>query len=130
MWVLTPRMKQALCSFQHRFTQSLAGRQPRFWLDGRWDYPLLTAAMLEAGFEDIGVYVMRRWNMVAQYIATRPIMYLCERSVRRPGAWVSWRWWEKEGLDLEGAKERAAAESDGEEVQGKEGTAQEDTKGR
>ena len=55
--------------------------------------------------------------MVAQYIATQPILDLCERSVRRPLAWVSRRWWEKEGLELEGEKERAAADLDGEEAQ-------------
>ena len=55
--------------------------------------------------------------MVAQYIVTRPILDLCERSDRRPGAWVSRRWWEQDILDLEGTKERAAVESDGEEAQ-------------
>ena len=48
--------------------------------------------------------------MVAQYIATRPIMDLCERSDWRPGARVSWRWWEQDGLDLDGANKRASAE--------------------
>ena len=52
--------------------------------------------------------------MVAQYIVTRPILDLCERSAWRPGAWVSWRWWEQDGLYLEGAKKRAEAESEGE----------------
>ena len=53
--------------------------------------------------------------MVAQYIATRPILDLCERSVWRPGAWVSRRWWEREGIDLGGERERVSAASDGEE---------------
>ena len=86
--------------------------------------------MAEAGFEDTGVYVTRRQNTAVKYIATRPILGLCERSVRRPGAWLSWWWWEQEGLDLEGAKERAAAKSDIEEAQYKEGAAQEETPGR
>ena len=46
--------------------------------------------------------------MFAQYIATRPILDLCQRSARRPGARVSWRWWEQAVIDLEGAKKRAA----------------------
>ena len=35
---------------------------------------------------------------------------------------LSWRWWEQDGLDLEGAKKKAAAaeESDVEEAIGKE----------
>ena len=86
--------------------------------------------MLEAGFKEISVYVIRRQNTVAQYIATQPIVELCERSARRLGAWVSRRWWEQEGMDLERAKDRAAADSDGEEAQRKEGAAQEETPGR
>ena len=44
--------------------------------------------------------------MVAQYIATRPIMDLCERSTWRPGARLSWRWWEQDGIYLEGENKR------------------------
>ena len=56
--------------------------------------------MEEAGFEKIGVYIMRSKNMVAQYIATQLIMDLCEVSVQSIGAWVSWWWWDKEGINL------------------------------
>ena len=83
-----------------------------------------------AGFEDIGVYATRRQNKVAQYSATRPILDLSEQSVWRLGEWVYCRWWDQEGMDLEGAKEIATAESDGEEAQYKEVSAQEETTGR
>ena len=77
--------------------------------------------MVEAGFEGIGKYITRRQNTFAHYIDTRPIMDRCERSAWRPGARVSWRWWEQDGLDLEGAKKRvAAADSDGEDSIGEE----------
>ena len=36
-------------------------------------------------------------------------MDLCERSNRRLGARVSWKWWEQAGIELEGAKKRASA---------------------
>ena len=72
--------------------------------------------MVVSGFKRIRTYVTRRQNTVTQYIETRPILDLCERSARRPGVWVSQQWWEQDGLDLEGAKKRAAAESDGEEA--------------
>ena len=39
--------------------------------------------------------------MVAQYIATWPILDLCEETVLRSGAWVARRWWYQEVLDLE-----------------------------
>ena len=35
-------------------------------------------------------------------------MDLCERSTWRTGARVSRRWWEQAGIELEGAKKRAA----------------------
>ena len=88
-------------------------------------------AMAEAGFDEIRTYVTRGQNTVANYIATPPIMDLCERSTRRPGAWVSRQWWYQDGLDLEGTKERSAADSDREEAQSEEeGLAQEETTGR
>ena len=78
--------------------------------------------MAESGFERIGTHITRRQNKVAQYIATRPILDLCEQSARRPGERVCQRWWEHDGLYLEGAKKRAAsaAELDGEETIGVE----------
>ena len=71
----------------------------------------MTSTMEEAEFEEMGVYVQKRQNTVVQYIATQPILDLCERSVWRPGAWFSRRWWEKHGLDL-GRGEGAGGGSD------------------
>ena len=51
--------------------------------------------------------INRRQNTVAQYIATRPILDLCEQATRRPGTRMSRRWWEQAGIDLEGACKQA-----------------------
>ena len=91
-WVLTPSMERALSSLQYRVAQRLTGRQPRRRGYGSWEYPPLEDAMVEAGFEGFGKYIMRRQNTVVQYIATQPILDLCERSDRRPGARVYRRW--------------------------------------
>ena len=64
--------------------------------------------MGEAGFEGIRKSVTRSQNTVAQYIAKKPILDLCERSTRRPGVRVSRLWWEQAGIDLEGDKKRAS----------------------
>ena len=71
--------------------------------------------MEKAGFKEIGVYITWRQNAVAQYITTRTIVDLCERSIWRPGNWLSLRWWEQEVLDLDSSKEIAASDLDGEE---------------
>ena len=83
MWVLNPQMEWGLRSFQNMVVQRLTGRKTRRKVKGRWEYPPLAAAMEEAGFEEIELYITRRQNTVAQYIATQPIMDLCEQSVWR-----------------------------------------------
>ena len=118
--VLSPRMDWALSSFQNRVARRLTGRKTGRQRDGSRDYPLLAVAMAEVSFEEIVTYVTRRHNTVAQYILTRPILYLYERYSRRPGVWVSWWWWEQEILELDGAKKRAVAESELEEAKSKD----------
>ena len=78
--------------------------------------------MGEVGFEGIRKSVTRRQNTFTQYIATRPILDLCERATRRPGARVSWRWWEQTGIDLEGAKKQAAETTTIPESESEEGS--------
>ena len=78
--------------------------------------------MQEAWLEEAKEYVLRRHNMVAHYIATRPIIDFCEEAVWRPGTWVGKIWWEQEGLDLEGEWE--AEEADEEETEEADGYAE------
>ena len=73
--------------------------------------------MVEAGLQEVETYVSRCQNIVAQCIATRPIMDLCLAAERRPGSRVANRWWEQDGLDLEGMRTtaREAERTEGEE---------------
>ena len=77
-WVLTQSIERALESFQHGAKRRITGRQPRRREDGHRIYPPLKEAMQEAGFEGIRKAITMRQNMVAQYIAARPILDLCE----------------------------------------------------
>ena len=45
--------------------------------------------MEDLGLEDMGYYVLKSTNTVAQYIVMRTILELFEKMVWRPGAWVS-----------------------------------------
>ena len=94
-WVLTPRIERALESFMHGAAHRITGKQPRIGGGGKWTYLPLKEAMREAGFEGIRKAVTRRQNTFAQYIATRPIMDLCERATQRVGARVSRQWWDQ-----------------------------------
>ena len=65
-WVMTPCMEWALGSFQHGVAQRITGRQLRRKEGGGRYYPLMATAIEEAEFEEIGVYILKRQNTVAQ----------------------------------------------------------------
>ena len=75
----------------------------------KWFYPSLTGALKEAGVVRARTSVLRRQNTVAQLIATRPILGLCEVAERRQGTRVPQRWWEQSVIDWRLASEKAAA---------------------
>ena len=77
-WVVSPRMERALSAFIHGAARRLTGRhQWRGW-DGKWFYTSLEGGMKEVGLTDFRTSINRRQNTVAQYIATRPLLDLCE----------------------------------------------------
>ena len=103
-WVVSPMMERALSAFLYGAARRLTGRQTRRGSDGKWHYPSLEGAMKEAGLIDIRTSIHRRQNTVAQYIATQPLLDLCEGARHREGARVTLRWWEQSGIDWEKAK--------------------------
>ena len=54
--------------------------------------------------------ILRRQNTVAQFIAMRLILGLCEVAERRRGTRVPRRWWEQTGIDWKSAREKAEAQ--------------------
>ena len=64
--------------------------------------------MKESGFKDVHISINIRQNTVAQYIATRPLLDLCEGTTQLGGARVEMRWWDQKGIDWEKAKARGA----------------------
>ena len=60
-------------------------------------------------FEEVDTYVLFRQNTIALYIATHPILELYMVSKQQPGAQVTRRWLDQDGLDL-GLKEGRTAE--------------------
>ena len=107
---MTPCMGRALGGFQHRVDSQINGKQQKCQVYGSWEHPLLETTIQEEGFRDMGEYILKKKNTFTQYIATRPILDLCEEKVHMLGAWVSNIWCEQEGLDLAGSRETAASE--------------------
>ena len=62
--------------------------------------------MKEAGFKDVRTSINTRQNTVAQYIATQPLLELCEGKTQIGGERVTMRWWDQKGIDWEKAKSR------------------------
>ena len=91
-WVVTPKMERALSGFLHGAARRLTRRQAWKGKKGEWYYLSLEGAMREAGLTDIWKSIANRQNTVAQYIATRPLLDLCEGARAREGARVP-MWW-------------------------------------
>ena len=64
-------------------------------------------------FETMKTYILRRQNTVAQYISRQPILDLYEAVERKWGERVGMWWCKQAGLNLEGAREMAAAAVEG-----------------
>ena len=90
-WVVSLMIERALSAFIHGAARRITGRQLRKGRDGKWHYPLLEGAMKEAGLTDVRTSINRRQKTVAQYIATRPLLDLCEGATQREVARVTLR---------------------------------------
>ena len=64
--------------------------------------------MKEAGLTNVRTSININQNTFAQYIATRPLLDLCEGEKQREGARVTTRWWDQTGKEWERAKTRGA----------------------
>ena len=98
-WVLTKNMESALDAFQGRVARRLTGRPPLRGRDREWFYPSLSGALKEAGVVRARTSVLRRQNTVAQFIATIPILGICEVAESRRGTRVPQCWWEQSVTD-------------------------------
>jgi hypothetical protein len=91
-WVLSDRMISTLRGFHHRVARKIAKKQA-YLLAGDWIYPPIEEALDDANLETIEVYIRRRQNHVAQYVATRPLLQLCQTAPAQPGSVSRLRWW-------------------------------------
>ena len=84
-WVVAQRMGRFLGFLQYKVAQKLMGQLPRWRSDERWEYTSAEAAREKAEFGPVETYIQRRQNMFVHYIATQPIMGLCEATESNHG---------------------------------------------
>ena len=101
---MTACIGRVFSGFFHRVSHRRMGRQHWRGRDSGWVYPPLEDAIAEAGLLEVDTYVSRHQNTVTQFIGTRHIMELCLAADKKPGSRVAKRWWQKNGLDLEGMR--------------------------
>ena len=68
MWVVTPHIKRVFRELHHRVARHIYGKIPQRRKEGTWEYNPLRFLMRAAGLEEIGTYIPRQKNTVAQYI--------------------------------------------------------------
>ena len=99
-WVVTPTLLQSLESFHHAIARRISGK--RATLDvrtGVWKWPPIAEAMELAGLKPIAEYIRIRQDTIAQYVATRPIMDMCNLALRRRGNPSNRTyWWTQAGV--------------------------------
>ena len=91
----------------------LTGRQLKIGMDIVWIYPLMDYAMPEAGLQEVVTYVSHIQNTVAQLITTMTIVDLCMAEKRKLGPRIYKRWWEQDGVDVEGTAAQEAKRTEG-----------------
>ena len=79
--------------------------------DKTWIYPPIGATMVTVVLDEIEVYITRVQNMVAEYIATCPIMDLCLAAEQRRVMRLSRRWWDQPNLNILGIRAGRAAKN-------------------
>ena len=94
-WTVTPTMMKVLGTFHNRVARRLAGKMA-YRVRQTWVYPPLAEALDSVGLAPIQEYVRRRQASIEDYIATRPIMDLCQATNPRPGASRAVRWWQQQ----------------------------------
>ena len=109
-WFMSPHIGRTLVGFHHNVYRILIRHQHRKGMYGMWVQPLMAEVMEEVGLHEVETYVSFLQNKVSQYTVTRTIMDLCLLAVIRPGTRVSKRWWDQEGLYLEGKQMEAHEE--------------------
>jgi hypothetical protein len=100
-WVISPQAMAQLEVFHIRAAWRMAQKhKPR---QGPWKecvYPKSEDVLRECRMKSIAEYIQIRWQTIAVYVATRPILQECSQGEQQRGA-VPHRWWWEQPMDLD-----------------------------
>jgi len=100
-WVLSTAVLASLEGFHIRAAYRMVVRhKPRRGPGNRWIYLKSTDVLEECGMSTLEEYITVRRQMIAVYVATRPILMECRQGERKRGA-VPHRWWWEQQMDLD-----------------------------
>ena len=100
-WVLSPTALARLEGFHIRAAYRMARwHKPCRSPGNAWIYPKLEDVLEECGLCTVAAYIETRWQTIATYVATHPILDKCRQGERRGGA-VPHHWWWEQKMDLD-----------------------------
>ena len=97
---MSPYIGRTMGVFHYWVVRRLMGRHMKSRLYGMWYFPPLAEVMEDVGIQEVETYVASRQNIVAKFIATRPIVNLFMAAVWSLGGRVLKRLWVHKGLEL------------------------------
>ena len=92
-WTTTPQMLRLLTSFHHRIARRISNKMPFKNRDDQWVYPPIEEALAIAGLHSLEHYIRVRQITIEQYIATRPILDLCQKRIPPTQRHTRLYWW-------------------------------------
>ena len=95
-WNLTKAALARLEGFHIRAAYKMARvHRPRQGAHGLWQYPKSADVLEECGMYTIAEYILVRRQMIAVYVADRPILENCRQGNRQRGSMPRQWWWEQ-----------------------------------
>jgi hypothetical protein len=95
-WDVTIKVVKALSGFHHQVARRLSGHIPRYLRrEDQWVYPPIEGTLAVTSLVLIEESVTAWQNRLAEHIATRPILELCQDEGRLSGSSSRRYWWER-----------------------------------
>ena len=97
MWVLLESMAKRIEGIHTEFLRMITGKKSKQLGDGTWDSPRTEVIRKKAVTQLARIYIERRQETVAQWVALHPLFEVCARETWYEGGGLSRKvWWFQE----------------------------------